>query len=155
MYSYKAYLTSWMSKSAILAPFIYDRVNAVIQSSAKAAVQQCDGSPADHPTGRMCGLSWSKLAAWDGSSGVGQQMAALAVVQSNLASKAQQPLSNGTGGTSVGDPNAGLNSDSGDPTNTRPATGGDKAGAGILTAIVISAVIGGLVWVSMPDAKVA
>lgn len=155
MLSYKAYLTRWMAAATKVAPFIYDRVIAVLQTSAKAAAAQCVGSPADHPNGRMCGLQWSKNGVWDGTSGVGQQMAALEVVTSNLIQKARDPLTNSTGGTSVGNPNAGLGTAaSGDPSNTRPATTGDKAGAGILTAVVIAAVLGGFVWVSMPDGRV-
>jgi len=156
MFSYKAYLTRWMAASTKVAPFIYDRVSAVLQSSAKAAVQQCVGSPADHPNGRMCGLSWSKLGAWDGTSGVGQQMAVLEVVQSNLIHQAQDPLTNSTGGTSKGDPSAGLGDGStSNPMDNEPATAGGKAGAGILTALVIAAVLACLVWVSMPDGRVS
>jgi mannan endo-1,6-alpha-mannosidase len=155
MLSYKAYLVRWMAAATKVAPFIYNDVIAVIQSSAAAAVLQCSGSPADHPNGRMCGLSWSKGANWDGTSGVGQQMAALEVVQSNLILEAASPLTNSTGGTSKGDPTAGIDDPSAqDPTAIKAAKTSDKAGAGILTAVVLFAVLGGLGWLSMPDGKV-
>jgi mannan endo-1,6-alpha-mannosidase len=149
MLSFKAYLTRWMAASAQVAPFIYDRVIAVLQTSATAAALQCSGSPADHPNGRMCGLSWAKGADWDGSSGVGQQMAALEVIQSNLIQQATAPLTSTTGGTSQGNPNAGQGGQ--DPNIIQPAGQGDKVGTGILTAAVGCVVIAGLAWISLPD----
>lgn len=155
MLSYKAYLIRWLAASTKVAPFITDAVVAVIKSSAAAAALQCSGSPADHPNGRMCGLSWSKGAAWDGTSGVGQQMAALEAVQSNLILEAKAPVTNSTGGTSQGDPSAGIDDPSAqNPNSIGPATAGGKAGAGILTAVVICAIVGGLTWLSLPDGKV-
>ena len=155
MLSYKAYLIRWMAAATKVAPFITDAVVAVIESSAAAAALQCSGSPADFPNGRMCGLSWSKGAAWDGTSGVGQQMAALEVVQSNLISQAVSPVTNSSGGTSKGNPTAGLDDPSAqDPTASRPATNSDRAGAGILTAVWLCAIIAGLTWLSLPDGKV-
>lgn len=156
MLSYKAYLTRWMAATTKFAPFTEDRVLAALKTSAAAAAKQCSGSPATRPNGRMCGLSWSKGDAWDGTSGVGQQMAAMEVIQSNLIQKAKAPLTNSTGGTSQGNPSAGTGDPTSlDPNTLDPMTTGDKAGAGILTAIVISVVLAGLVWVSMPDGRVS
>ena len=150
MLSYKAYLTRWMAAATKVAPFIFDSVIAVLRTSATAAALQCSGAP----NGRMCGLSWYKGADWDGTSGVGQQMAALEVIQSNLISQAIAPLTNSTGGTSQGDPTAGINDPSAqDPMAAKPATKSDKVGAGILTTVVVCAVVGGLVWLSLPDGK--
>jgi mannan endo-1,6-alpha-mannosidase len=154
MLSFKAYLTRWMAAATKQAPFIFDRVKAVLESSAKAAALQCSGSPSERPNGRMCGLSWSLGAAWDGTSGVGQQMAAMEVIQSNLIQQAKAPLTSSSGGTSKGDPNAG----SGDittPDGVKPITTADRAGAGILTAIVAAIVVSGLVWVSMVEKGVS
>jgi mannan endo-1,6-alpha-mannosidase len=152
MLSYKAYLLRWMAASTKVAPFLYDKVIAVTKTSAAAAALQCSGTVGDHPSGngRMCGLSWHMGATWDGTAGVGQQMAALEAVQSNLILQSKSPVTNSTGGTSVGDPTAGIDDPSAmDPTLSKPATGGDKAGAGILTAIVA-----GVAWLSMPDRSV-
>jgi mannan endo-1,6-alpha-mannosidase len=152
MLSFKAYLTRWMAAATKQAPFIFDRVKAVLETSATAAALQCSGSPSDFPNGRMCGLSWSLGAAWDGTSGVGQEMAAMEVIQSNLIQQAKAPLTSNTGGTSTGNPDAG----SGDASTTtpggvKPITTADRAGAGILTAIVAAIILGGLAWVSMPE----
>ncbi|CZS94763.1 related to DFG5 protein [Rhynchosporium agropyri] len=152
MLSYKAYLTRWMAASTKWAPFITDTVMPLLATSAAAAAKQCSGSPADRPNGRMCGLSWSKGEAWDGTSGIGQEMAALQVIQGNLIKGAKDPLTNATGGTSKGDPAAGTGDPTSlDPTLLKPLTTGDKAGAGILTAIVVAVILSGLIWVSLPD----
>ena len=152
MLSFKAYLTRWMAAATKQAPFIYERVKAVLETSAKAAALQCNGSPADHPNGRMCGLSWAKGATWDGTSGVGQQMAAMEVIQSNLIQQAKAPLTSNTGGTSKGDLTAGVG-DSTTPGSVKPITTADRAGAGILTALVAAVVLSGLAWVSMPEKR--
>lgn len=155
MLSYKAYLIRWLAAATKVAPFITEQVVAVIKTSAAAAALQCSGSPADHPNGRMCGLSWSKGANWDGTSGVGQQMAALEAIQSNLITEARAPVTNSSGGTSQGNPTAGIDDPSAqNPNSIGPATAGDKAGAGILTVLVISGIVGGLAWLSLPDGKV-
>jgi len=155
MLSYKAYLTRWMAASTKWAPFMLDSVMPVLKTSAVAAAKQCSGSPADRPNGRMCGLSWSEGEVWDGTSGVGQEMAAMQVIQANLIQSAREPLTNATGGTSKGDPGAGTGDPAGtDPTVLEPLTTGDKAGAGILTAVVAAIILSGLVWVSLPDGNV-
>lgn len=82
-------------------------------------------------------------------------MAAMAVIQANLIEDARAPLTGNTGGTSKGDPNAGIEDpNAGDPSRSKPVTGAGRAGAGILTALVAIIVVGGLVWVSMPDGNV-
>lgn len=152
MYSYKAYLIRWMAATTKLAPFTYNAVISVIQTSAKAAALQCCGSPADRPNGRMCGLSWSKGSTWDGTSGVGQQMAALEAVTSNLIGQSRDPVTNSSGGTSQGNNNAGLNDPAAEnPISSNPPTTGDKVGASFLTIGVAVSIIGGLTWLSLPD----
>ncbi len=82
-------------------------------------------------------------------------MAALEVVQSLLISQSKAPLTNFTGGTSIGNPAAGLDDPSAqDPTAMTAPTTGDKVGAGILTAAVAVGILGGLGWLSMSDGKV-
>lgn len=71
-------------------------------------------------------------------------MNALEVIHSNLI-EVSGPAGDGTGGTSIGDSNAGTHSSS----IQAPADGtttADRAGAGSLTAIVQMGMIGGSVW---------
>ena len=96
-------------------------------------------------------MKWTQTE-WDGSYGVGQQMSALSAVGSNMirVGNLKAPYTRDTGGESVGDPNAGTDAadggSGGEEENhvlTDPITTGDKAGAGILTAIVLIALLGG------------
>lgn len=92
-----------MASSSKLAPWLYDMVRPYIEVSAVAAGQQCDGGDDGH----TCGLKWTDNTTWDGSYGVGQQMAALEIVQALLIQEADEQVTADTGGTSQGDPNAG------------------------------------------------
>jgi mannan endo-1,6-alpha-mannosidase len=103
MYSFKAYLTRWLAATTKVAPFTYNQIMPVLKTSAIAAAQQCSGGA----NGRMCGLSWSKGPVWDGTQGVGQEMAAMSVIFTNLLQfnngvHIAPPVTNSTGGTSVG-----------------------------------------------------
>ena len=133
--SFKAYLSRWMASTTKLAPWTTDEIMPLLKSSAQAAAQQCDGGS----DGATCGSRWWQ--AWDGSYGVGQQMSALEVVQSNLISFVSGPVGNKTGGTSQGNPSAGMGEGTVKPPD--PITTGDKAGAGVLTAFILATFLGG------------
>jgi mannan endo-1,6-alpha-mannosidase len=136
--SFKAYLSRWMAASTQMAPFIYDQVLSLLQVSAKAAAAQCNGNGPVAPAGQTCGLKWYLNGTWDGTDGVGQQMAAMEVILGTLIQTTQAPLTNTTGGTSVSNPNAGFNASSVPPgEQITPATKSEKAGAWVLTAIVL------------------
>lgn len=72
-------------------------------------------------------------------------MNALEVFQSNLIDRVRGPVGNGTGGTSVGDPDAGKGDNS--PLAYDTISTADKAGAGILTALVLGGLLGGGYWI--------
>jgi mannan endo-1,6-alpha-mannosidase len=144
MFSFKAYLTRYLAVVSQLVPSTKDSITRVLAASATAAAQQCSGGP----NGRMCGLSWSKKSQWDGTSGVGQQMAALEVIGSQLIKHSQTPLTGVTGGTSQGDAAAGI-VNAPDVNGITPATAGGRAGAGILTTLILALWIcfcGAIVW---------
>ncbi|KAI1495420.1 glycoside hydrolase family 76 protein [Biscogniauxia marginata] len=143
MLSFKGYLHRWMSTMTQIAPFTADKILPVLQKSAQAAVNQCTGGS----DGRTCGFGWAS-GAFDNSVGAGQTMNVLGAVSSLLISQSKAPVTNATGGTSLGDPNAGAGSDS--FTNTlAPITTGDRAGAGILTALILASAVGTFGWMSM------
>jgi mannan endo-1,6-alpha-mannosidase len=77
--SFKAYLSRFLTKTAIMAPFAKDQVTKWLRTSAKGAAASCSGG-AD---GATCGSKWY-VGHWDGMTGVGQQLAALEVTQSLL-----------------------------------------------------------------------
>ena len=122
-----------------------------IRTSATAAVRGCTAGA----TGTQCGLKWTQ-AENDGSLGVGEQMAAMEIFQSNLVDKAPGFVSAQAGtGTSVGDPSAGTGSsrDEEEAANKvySSISTGDKVGAGILTALVLMGVIGGSATMIMSE----
>jgi mannan endo-1,6-alpha-mannosidase len=139
--SFKAYLSRNMAAAVKLAPYTADILNPMIQASARAAAQQCSGTAGPYGArGNICGLKWTAGAQYDGAFGVGEQMSALEIIQANLGPEVAGPLTNATGGTSKGDASAGSgrSSDPGAPTNVTMA---DKAGAGILTTIVLVSIL--------------
>ncbi|RFU31159.1 hypothetical protein B7463_g5174, partial [Scytalidium lignicola] len=144
--SFKAYLSRWMAATTKMAPWTYDIVMARLRPSAQAAAQQCSGGN----NGQTCGLRWQDGAKWDGSYGVGQQMAALEVIQSNLISEVAEPLTNSTGGTSKGDPSAGLGGTSSSspftPETGPPPTRASKVGGGFVTLVFLLLLIGTMWW---------
>ena len=143
-FSFKAYLSRWLAATTKMAPFTYDTVMAKLKPSAKAAAQQCSGGA----NGRMCGLKWTLGSEWDGSQGVGQQMAALEVIQSNLIAKVQEPVTSDTGGTSKGDVNAGTKVVTEVETLKGNASLCDRVGAGFLTTLVMVLFLGLFGWMS-------
>lgn len=142
--SFKAYLSRWMAATTKMAPFTYDKIIDRLRTSAASAALQCSGGD----NGRTCGLKWTDNATWDGTSGVGQEMSALEVIQSNLIEHVSAPLTNSTGGTSPGNPNAGSNSATSITADTTEITTGDRVGAVFLTTLVIAGVVGGVWWVT-------
>ncbi|KAH8684547.1 glycoside hydrolase [Tricladium varicosporioides] len=139
--SFKAYLSRWMAATTKMAPQLYTQIMAKLAPSARAAAQQCSGGQ----NGRTCGLKWTAGSVWDGSYGVGQQMAALEVVQSNLIQQARGPVTNSTGGTSTGNSAAGTSSST-NVLNPGVTTHRDTIGAGFLTTVVLLILIGTLWW---------
>lgn len=149
MFSFKSYLTRWLAQTTMIAPYTTSTILPVLKTSAVAAAKQCSGGS----NGRTCGLSWSKGTDWDGTQGVGQQMAAMSVIFTTLlqfdnSAPIAPPLTNSSGGTSTSNPSAGASSVS-DPGHIKPATAADKAGAGILTALVLASITGLFGWMSL------
>ena len=140
-HSFKGYMHRSLAMTAIVAPFTRTDILRVLRSSTQGAVESClsDGT---------CGFRWN-TGSYDGdvaSGPAGQQMSALAALSTLLLEeKNQGPLTTETGGTSQGDPNAG-----GEPVMLPPppVTTGWRAGAGVLTAVVLASMVGGLVWIS-------
>lgn len=139
--SFKAYLARWMGYTAIVAPFTRAKIDPLLKASAEAAAKQCNGG-ADQVS---CGLRWVDNGKNDGSFGVGEQMAAMEVVQSLLYTTVPGPATAQKGGISASNPDAGANA----PTSAitfNSITTGDKAGASILTLLVLVAILVGAWW---------
>lgn len=77
--SFKAYLSRWMAKTSVLVPTVAGTIWPLLQASAEGAAQSCSGSD----NGLTCGTKWY-TGKWDGTSGLGQELAALEVIDSLL-----------------------------------------------------------------------
>jgi mannan endo-1,6-alpha-mannosidase len=141
--SFKAYLSRWMAATTKVASWTADTIMPLLRSSAEAAAKQCSGT-GDYE--HMCGLRWQDQGTWDGTSGVGEQMAAMEIFQSNLVHLTAGPLTPDTGATSKSEPSAGNPDSTGTAPPLSPITTGDKAGAVILTLLVISGTLVGTWW---------
>jgi hypothetical protein len=142
--SFKAYLSRWMAASTKLAPFVSDLVSTYLSTSAQAAAKSCSGGT----DGVTCGTKWT-TGSWDNTWGVGQQMNALEVIQGLLIDSVPGPVSDATGGTSKGNPSAGTGGDTSPGAPQGQITTGDRAGAGILTALVLIMLLGGAWYVAL------
>ncbi|KAJ9635166.1 hypothetical protein H2201_003299 [Coniosporium apollinis] len=85
--SFKAYLSRWLAKTSVLVPFTAPAIRTLLRTSAAAAARSCSGG-AD---GVTCGSKWY-TGAWDGTSGVGQQLSAMEVTQALLIEDAPAPV---------------------------------------------------------------
>jgi mannan endo-1,6-alpha-mannosidase len=138
--SFKAYLTRCLAATVELAPFTHDLVMKQIRTSAEAAIKTCTAGN----TGTQCGLKWT-TGVNDGSLGVGEQMAVLEAVQSNLVDMAPGWVSSAKGtGTSEGNVNQGSEHvDNEDSISDKKVTTGGRVGAGLLTVLICVAVVSG------------
>ncbi|KAE8453406.1 hypothetical protein EG329_010267 [Mollisiaceae sp. DMI_Dod_QoI] len=144
--SFKSYFSQWLASTSILAPFSAATITPMLAASAKAAGLQCGSG--------TCGFKWTAGAAYDGSTGVGQQMSALSAIQSSLVQVKGEavvaPVTNTTGGTSQGDASAGISKPvSGMTEADTVITTGDRVASGFLTLAVVGGVIGGSTFMVM------
>ncbi|KAK0107646.1 hydrolase 76 protein [Cadophora gregata f. sp. sojae] len=171
--SFKAFFSSWLASTSILAPFTAPTIAPLLASSAKAAGLQCSGGP----DGKTCGFKWTTGAAYDGTTGVGQQMSALGILQSAMVQIPRKavstggstggtsnsggntgssggsvqddflpsfaPVTNTTGGTSVGDASAGISKPGGYEVKEIKITTKDTIAASFVTIGIVGSVIGG------------
>ncbi|KAF4978712.1 hypothetical protein FZEAL_4954 [Fusarium zealandicum] len=144
MLSFKGYIHRWMSQATHLAPMVSDKILPVLQKSAEAAIKQCTGGD----NKRTCGFRWA-TGQFDNNVGAGQQMNVLAAVSSLLMEHTDPPVTAKKGGTSKGNPDAGSKGDGSYKGSDTKITTGDKAGAGILTFLVLSMALGMFGWMSM------
>lgn len=151
--SFKAYLARWMAATTKWAPWTYGTIKPLLEASAAAAAVQCTGGD----NGRMCGHMWANNSGeWDGTTGVGQQMAAMEVVLATMIQKLDAPVTNSTGGTSTGNPGAGetgagqVNALSA-LEKMRPISTADGAGAYLLTVLVVLSLLAGMAFVFYDD----
>lgn len=145
--SFKAYLSRFLSTTREMAPYTAPRISERLRISAVAAAKHCSNLD-DQNT---CGLRWySPEPTGNTSWGLGQQLAALEVVQNIMMDHGAKTAVDKDRGTSKSDPNAGTKKKIELDLYDRPTTTGDRAGAGILTAFVVIAFSGMTYWLIAP-----
>lgn len=153
---FKAFFSRFLGRTAQFIDSLYDEIMTLLSTSGSACAQTCVGGT----DGVTCGLDW-QTSGWDGYYGAGEQLSAMETFQnlvlknsasnntSGSGTSISVPLTNSTGGTSEGDASAGISSISSSTSlssSNLNITGGDKAGAGVVTAIILAIVVGGSVW---------
>jgi mannan endo-1,6-alpha-mannosidase len=146
MLSFKGYVLRWLAATMQLAPFTADRIMPLLKASAQAAVDHCNIGD----NGRMCTFNWTiDSPGWN--TGVGQQMNALAALFTLLINQAKPPVTNLTGGTSVGNPNAG----SAQTLVPDPIRSRDRVGATLVTILLAGGTVAVFAWISWPEGMCA
>ncbi|KAL2069684.1 hypothetical protein VTL71DRAFT_14363 [Oculimacula yallundae] len=131
--SFKAFFSSWLASTSILAPFSASQIGPLLAATAKSAGLQCSGGA----SGTICGFMWTTGAAYDGTTGVGQQMSALGAIQSAMVQVPRKVIVSpvatpGTGGKPSTGPGSGNGSGSGagkangNPNANPPSDSGDS-----------------------------
>ncbi|KAL9055106.1 MAG: hypothetical protein Q9162_003776 [Coniocarpon cinnabarinum] len=146
--SFKNVLIKAMATASKWAPWTDSTFSPLLASSATAAATACQCG-----TGTQCPLRWTEDPSTDcnGDYGIGQHMDALEAVISTLNPIVSGPVTQNEGGISKSDPNAGSGPESPEElAATRPLTGGDKAGAAILTILATGTWLAGCVFLLLP-----
>ncbi|KAK7752856.1 hypothetical protein SLS62_005198 [Diatrype stigma] len=83
--SFKASLSRWLGKTAVLVPSVQEKILGLLETSAAGAAASCSGNG-----NSTCGVQWFK-GDFDGQSDFGTELSALEVVQSLLVIAAPKP----------------------------------------------------------------
>jgi mannan endo-1,6-alpha-mannosidase len=103
--NFKGFLAQYLALVSRMAPYTAPTIQPLLASSALAAASHCNAGT----NGSMCTMFWTTTTGPQ-TLGVGQQMSALNVFNANLlkfVGAAAEVATGNSGGTSVGDPNAG------------------------------------------------
>jgi mannan endo-1,6-alpha-mannosidase len=151
MLMFKGFVVRWLAQVTQLAPWTAPKILPILRTTTEAAIGQCTGGA----TGRVCGFYWTTHAyvdpAVDHTSGAGEALNVLSAVSTLLIESADPPATASTGGISEGDVNAGPRNGDAAPLDREPITSADRAGAIILTILVVAGAIGTFVWMTYFD----
>ncbi|KAL4907377.1 hypothetical protein BDW74DRAFT_189796 [Aspergillus multicolor] len=140
---FKGFLSSWLTSTAIIAPYTASEIIPRIQRSALGTAQQC-------LDGQSCGCRWHQEE-WDGSATMQSDMSALSVFSSAMAifRADAKPLTIATGAISKSNPAAGSKEDA-LPFKTHPVRTGDRVGAAFATVLFVVLWMVGFIWLLDP-----
>ncbi|KAI6248919.1 Mannan endo-1,6-alpha-mannosidase DCW1 [Erysiphe necator] len=147
--TFKAYFSSWLASTSLIAPFTSEKILPLLGNSAKAAAKVCDGGKSKS----ICSNKWSTDVSSNGTTNVGYQMSALSAIQTSLLQvkgvSFEGPLTNETGGTSEGDPSAGVEQQVTKVHTSKPVNTGDKVAAAFLTMGILMTLIASCVFMAI------
>lgn len=129
---FNAIFSRFLGLTCLMAPTLSAEIQEYLADTSVGVLQSCTGGTDGH----TCGLNWG-ADGWDGYYGLGEQMSALEALQNRLVWTRPGPLTEDTGATSVGNGSAGSGSHSDTINNKLDLGTKDKAGAGIITTLVI------------------
>ena len=143
--SYKSQLTQWMATTAKIMPQLAPAILPQLKDTANAAISVCNCGGVKG----QCGFKWTTPGTCDGTYGMGQEINALAAIQIWAETNVPGPANTKTGGSglSQGNPNAGGPNDT--TIQFKPITTADRAGAGIITALIFIGFIGTAIWMTL------
>ncbi|AET37700.1 putative mannan endo-1,6-alpha-mannosidase Ecym_1474 [Eremothecium cymbalariae DBVPG len=140
--SFKSIFSRMLAVTSVLAPFTRETIDPLLEASAAAAAASCSGGK----DGETCGLDWT-TGSWDGYYGLGEQASALEVIQNLLIHTKAPPLTKNAGGTSNGDPGAGLGTPMDNVLHSRLNIGSkDRIKAALITAVCLGLLVGTALW---------
>ena len=139
--SFRSIYARCLGLAAVFIPEAEEYMLDYLKKSAQGAAQSCSGGS----DGVTCGEDWH-VDGWDEKFGLGEQMSALEVIMANVLPHHDVPLSVRTGASNQTDSEAGLDTKDHENTNLLDIQTKDKAGAGVLTAVVLAIVLGGGIW---------
>ncbi|KAJ5218434.1 uncharacterized protein N7498_000533 [Penicillium cinerascens] len=141
---FKGLTVSWLADVALIIPPLEEKILPKLQVSAQGAANSCTGGGQD-----LCGNRW--YGGYDGQNSMenaisGSQM--MSAVMLKFLGSYSKPVSTATGGNASSDPNAGTKqgSQSSESTVFPPITTADRAGAGILTVVLVAGAVGGSIF---------
>jgi mannan endo-1,6-alpha-mannosidase len=141
---FKGLMASWFSTIILVAPYTSGEVLPKLIGSAIGAGLSCTGK-----SDNQCGQQWF-AGKWDGTEGIEQEMSALSVFANSLVAFAYQgtagPVDADNGGNSTSNPDGGSKSGEYKPPVLKNITGGDRAGAAIVTLLFAGAWIAIVLW---------
>lgn len=130
--SFKGIFSRFLGLTCLMAPTLNEEIQSYLADTTAGVLSSCSGGTDGH----TCGLNWGN-GTWDGVYGLGEQMSALEALQNRLIWTRPGPLTSTTGGTSQGNGSAGTNSGLSSAIPSLDIKQKDRAGAGIITAVVV------------------
>lgn len=96
--AFRAIVARSLGEVVQLVPDQAERAQKIIDASAKGAAESCSGGS----DGKTCGMNWG-IDGWDGVYGLGEQIAALEIIQNSVINSIPQPCTEETCGEDIDD----------------------------------------------------